>query len=436
MKTESIKNACRVLIFLLLPGAIVFQNADAQHLEHLATYEPFEYAVDLCIAGSYAYIADHHGNSLEIIDISDPSNPEFAGNYGINPVWSVAVREPYAYILTSPEAIEVIDITDPVNPTFVAARPASHSPLQLHISGDYLYVAEEYGFEIFDISNPENPISLSYTDGTQVALDIYVSGIYAYVVSSDIVFMCDAFCALSIFDITDRQDPQLVSHTELYFPLSVFVSGRYAYVGREAYGLTIFDIADRSQPFIAGQYDLPGDLYGLSVVEPYVFAPYGTDSNAGTIEIIDVSDPANPQSVTSHPAYGRPLDIAVQMPNVYVANLTSLDIFRFVIPPCDNSYIAGDCNHNGVPLELSDITAMINMFRGNSPPYYFCDCQPHGFLFASTADPSGNCVAFELTDVVTEIGAYRGSTAVSSCPDCPGSERIRSPANFETDEGK
>ena len=90
--------------------------------------------------------------------------------------------------------------------------------------------------------------------------------------------------------------------------------------------------------------------------------------------------------------------------------------------PC--SYIPGDCDHNGVPMELGDVIAMIGMYRGTVPPYYVCDCPPHGATFAATADPDGNCEAFELGDVVTEIGAYRGTAIASGCADCPGSLRF------------
>ena len=88
-------------------------------------------------------------------------------------------------------------------------------------------------------------------------------------------------------------------------------------------------------------------------------------------------------------------------------------------------YIPGDVNRNGVPLELSDVSAMIASYRDIVEPYYLCECSedPPIFDFAATADPNGNCVANELTDVVTEIAAYRGLWDVSGCPDCPGSGR-------------
>lgn len=93
-------------------------------------------------------------------------------------------------------------------------------------------------------------------------------------------------------------------------------------------------------------------------------------------------------------------------------------------PSGDCVYVPGDVNHNGTPLELGDVVAMIGNYRGTADPAYTCDCPPHGAEFAATADPNGNCVALELSDVVTEIGAYRGTTEASGCSDCPGSLRL------------
>jgi hypothetical protein len=94
------------------------------------------------------------------------------------------------------------------------------------------------------------------------------------------------------------------------------------------------------------------------------------------------------------------------------------------IPLSTCAYIPGDCDHNGTPLELGDVIAMIGMYRGTVMPPYACNCPPHGDNFTPTADPNGNCIPFELGDVVTEIAAYRGNDIPRGCPDCPGSRRL------------
>ena len=95
------------------------------------------------------------------------------------------------------------------------------------------------------------------------------------------------------------------------------------------------------------------------------------------------------------------------------------DVLAVSGPDC--VYIPGDCDHNGTPVELSDVIAMIGIYRGTVIPSYTCDCPPHGSEFAAEGDPNGNCIAFELGDVVLEIAAYRGTGQASGCEDCPGS---------------
>lgn len=104
--------------------------------------------------------------------------------------------------------------------------------------------------------------------------------------------------------------------------------------------------------------------------------------------------------------------------DIYLQNINPDGSFG-PLSGCD--YLAGDCNHNGVSLELADVVTMIGMYRGTTEPYYTCDCPPHGPDFVPEADPNGNCQAFELGDVVTEIAAYRGTGPVLGCDDCPGS---------------
>jgi hypothetical protein len=90
----------------------------------------------------------------------------------------------------------------------------------------------------------------------------------------------------------------------------------------------------------------------------------------------------------------------------------------FTVEGCE--YIPGDCDHNGVPLELVDVLAMIGYYRGYIPPVYECACPPHGLDYAAVADPDGSCVPFELNDAVLMISAYRGLAEPAGCPDCPG----------------
>ena len=120
------------------------------------------------------------------------------------------------------------------------------------------------------------------------------------------------------------------------------------------------------------------------------------------------------------PYYWRVLASNGHAPDIYCN-----DVFTFIVEhPPECVYIPGDCNHNGIPLELSDIMAMIGLYRGTVEPPYTCPCPPHGEDFAPEGDPNGNCVPFELGDIITEITAYRGGGIAWGCEDCPGLRRL------------
>ena len=83
-------------------------------------------------------------------------------------------------------------------------------------------------------------------------------------------------------------------------------------------------------------------------------------------------------------------------------------------------YTPGDCNCNGLANELSDVIYMIGMYRGTVLPCFACFCPPHGGGFPMMATVDSNCVVMELTDVVSQIYAYRFDYELWGCPDCPG----------------
>lgn len=82
---------------------------------------------------------------------------------------------------------------------------------------------------------------------------------------------------------------------------------------------------------------------------------------------------------------------------------------------CD--FVFGDWNCNGIPHELPDPIAFIGVYRGTLLPCYFCDCGIYGENFPVSADPNGNCIPFELADLVYALRCRPGDPPVI-CPDC------------------
>jgi hypothetical protein len=171
-----------------------------RHLTILVTYGTEPHAWWLTVRGDYAYIAlDAAG--MDIVDISDPSNPIKVGNikkgekgneYFFN---SIALSGNYAYAAVDAHGLLVIDISDPSNPREVADVPAwsntkwLESPghmVRSEIQNDILYLsATEDGLYIYNISDKVNPSLIQKVDksvengkGTDWALDVQDDYVY------------------------------------------------------------------------------------------------------------------------------------------------------------------------------------------------------------------------------------------------------------------
>lgn len=369
---------------------------------------------DFQILDNYAYIPSGYG--LSIVDISDPTNPVFTGYFNSDAMISaVAAYENYAYLAYT-YGMQVIDVSDANDPVFVRSIDASGPVCDVYVSGDYLYVGiSGQGLVIRDLSDPSDP---HYISQVSIPVEyscprIFVSGDYAYLATSGIDGV-----DFHIIDIVDRHNPYISgSLSGDCLGEGVFVSGNYAYLACQAYGLKVVDISDPTQPEFVGSR-LPGLVFHIYGRGDYLFSD-------GVNRAISIRDPINPTTVSYFHVPGYDHDVFASEDYVYGTSDQAFIFLRFD-PVC--IYTPGDCNDNGVALELDDVLTMIATYRGSVEPYHICDCgvDPPGPHFAATADPNGNCIPNELGDVMTEMAAYRGTAEASGCPDCPGSDRLLS----------
>jgi hypothetical protein len=419
-KDTALKTARRAIFILLGLSIAAGTNAPAQELEFVGSCSvPGAAAAGIYVNGDFAYVADYF-SGLQIIQITDPVSPVIVATYDMENAYDVAVEGDYAYVAGA--RLEIINVGNPLNPIYVGSYLFFSNNTAIRISGDYAYLGKIQFFEIIDVSDPAAPYQAGYYDfdeWTCFITGVYISGDYAYTAANTSGLGCNlGRCSFDILNISDPGAPVLVSSLYVSEPYAVSVAGRYAYLGAfNGPGFRIVDIADPANPVIVGNYDL-SSCANVFVADCYAYTAHW---GAG-VYMINIADPANPTTVAIYNTPYDAWDIYVVGEYVYVADGTSFIILRFVNVPCEGAYIPGDCDSNGYPLQLADVMAMIGLYRGTALPVFTCDCSPHGHIFAPQADPNGNCVAYELGDVVTEIAAYRGLGTVSGCPDCPPME--------------
>ncbi|WP_272481073.1 beta strand repeat-containing protein, partial [Microcystis aeruginosa] len=100
--------------------------------------------------------------------------------------------------------LQIIDISNPTNPNLKGNYDTSGSALDVQIVGNYAYVADGgAGLQIIDISNPTIPIFKGNYDTSGGAEDVQVMGKYAYV--------ADSSGGLKIIDVSEFTSPQTVT---------------------------------------------------------------------------------------------------------------------------------------------------------------------------------------------------------------------------------
>ncbi len=295
---------------------------------------------------AYALVASSWDNALQIINITDPGAPTPTasireGQYGLNRMTGptdleVFTMDSRAYVLISgfrDRAVQIIDITDPQSPTptasiregqdgfAVAGRPEATFTSSGHT---YALLAESDILQIIDITDPQSPTptaSISENDGGSEYYTSSFDDVEVFAASGRTYALASGFDeALQIINITDPSSPEMLSSIRgglLIQPhvgdglaeMEMFtLSGRtYALLpGSGDDALQVINITDPSSPerlvtIVDGQdgftgLDSPADIETM-VVSGKMYALVA-DGHYGTIQIINITDPAEPMPVT------------------------------------------------------------------------------------------------------------------------------------------
>lgn len=98
---------------------------------------------------------------------------------------------------------------------------------------------------------------------------------------------------LRIWDIADRSAPELLGEYQSMSMLDVVVQGNYAYVAQNYNGMRVIDISNPAGPQSVSELDLPGQSFAIEIEGNFA---YIAALNAG-LRIVDISDPYNPEEV-------------------------------------------------------------------------------------------------------------------------------------------
>jgi hypothetical protein len=297
-------------MLLALPGALADEGPGPQ-LGLVGSYDTSSDAQDVAVSGDYAYVAVS-GGGLVVVNISDPTNPTWAGDFATSSdsTLGVAVSGGYAYLADYNNGLVVMNVSDPANPTWVGDYGTPGYAWDVAVAGDYAYVADgESGLEVVNVSDPTNPDYAGGYGTYDRAYGVVVAGDYAYV--------ADGSNGLEVLDVSDPTNPTLAGGSDTFGNAQeVAVAGGYAYIADGTHGLAIVNVNDPTNPTWAGGFITNDYAYGVVVAGDYA---YVTDQANGLM-VVDVSNPTYPIYAGSYDTSGYASGVAVAGDYVYVAD--------------------------------------------------------------------------------------------------------------------
>lgn len=226
----------------------------------------------LFISGDYLYVANGE-NGVIIFDITDPAHPESLGHCDTpGRAWKVEVNYPYAYVADLEGGLRIIDVSNPYSPQEIGyfGEPGSLPVIwSVDVKDPYAYLAGSPYSRIIDISDPSNPIDRGKPWGyARDGQDIEVHGDYLYYVRSS---------GLSLFDVSNVDSIKVIGgYPAPYWTWGLNVSGDTVFVTDQKFGLRVIDVSDPTKPTREiGYYNTPGQAEDVYFAYPYAYVADG-----------------------------------------------------------------------------------------------------------------------------------------------------------------
>jgi len=268
-----------------------------------STYTFPVFTSDIYVDGNYAYT----GNlGFRVFDISDKAHPVQVGYNNTDGSIVRTVGDKAVYIresMSSNSPVMVMDISDKTNPQFIGQYMSPVMTTDLEVKGNLAYVSCWWdGIRIVSIEDPANPVLVKHAMGWSnggtpgvtycYAQAIDLEGNYLYIIDYG-PFAEEDTKGLYIIDVSDVTNPVLVSRLAgiLSYGYDLDAVGNFVYIADNYGGIEVIDVTDKANPYPRGYANLPDGANAIKVTENQAFL---ADYINGGVQVVDVTDPDNP----------------------------------------------------------------------------------------------------------------------------------------------
>jgi hypothetical protein len=257
-------------------------------------------------------------NKIVVYDISDLRNPVEVSSAPLpfqdinlfEIIGGIVASGNYLYVGSFYSGVVSIDISDPINPIVLdnVYRPSNsiRSTFSITVLNNSICAANATGLWIVDNSNPNDLREETFFSTSDACMAIEIKDNYAFVATG--------YTGLWILDISDLKNIKPVSNTLLEgFSLDIIVEDSTVFImnfdmttGDTNRGLWIVDISDITNPQIINHHlgitPRSLDTHHFSSIaynnNILVLTSSAYPTSDSTLEIIDVSDLNNPQTLS------------------------------------------------------------------------------------------------------------------------------------------
>ncbi len=289
---------------------------------------------------TYAAVASYDDDGLQIVDVSDPDNPAAAGSLGDDTtrllegasgvaVFTVDTNTYAAVVSEIDDGLQIVDVSDPDNPAAAGSLGDDTTRLLEGASGVAVFTVDtntyaavasftDNGLQIVDVSDPDNPAAAGSLgdDTTRLLEGAYTADVFTIGTSTYIAVVSEIDDGLQIVDVSDPDNPAAAGSLgddttrllEGASGVAVFTVDTNTYAAVASFtdnGLQIVDVSDPDNPAAAGSLgdDTTRLLEGASGVAVFTigtntYVAVASETDDG-LQIVDVSDPANPTDAGS-----------------------------------------------------------------------------------------------------------------------------------------
>jgi hypothetical protein len=159
---------------------------------------------------------------------------------------------------------------------------------------------------LLDIRSPDNPRRLGSFQTWGEADDVAIDW--------PLIYVADHTVGLQNIDASDPSNPRRIGrYGDVGITRSVDVAGRHAYLTDDGQGLQIIDASDPAHPFCVARFITQGYATKVRVRHPYAYVSIGNG-----VEIVDVGNSSVPRHVSMISTSGDVKDIALGLQRAYI----------------------------------------------------------------------------------------------------------------------